>query len=55
MTFSSLLLRFSGLLRENPENKVGLFVRLECGGDDDVFPRRQPQPGADLPQVDEEL
>lgn len=30
-------------------------MRLESGGDDDVLPRRQPQPRADLPQVDEEL
>ncbi|KAF3837221.1 hypothetical protein F7725_004685 [Dissostichus mawsoni] len=43
------------LLRENSEAKVGLFVRLEGGGDDDVLPGRQTQPRADLPQVDEEL
>lgn len=48
-------LRFGGLLGENPQDKVGLFVRIEGGGDDDVFPGRQLQPRADLPQVDEEL
>lgn len=30
-------------------------MRLEGGRDDDVLPCRQPQPIADLPQVDEEL
>lgn len=30
-------------------------MRLEGGGDDDVLARRQPQPRAHLPQVDEEL
>lgn len=44
-----------GLLRENSEAKVGLYFRLEGGGDDDVLPGRQTQPRADLPQVDEEL
>lgn len=44
-----------GLLRENPEDEVSLFVRLEGGGDDDVFAGRQTQARADLPQVDEEL
>lgn len=48
-------LRVGGLLRENPEDKVGLFVRLERGGDDHVFPGRQLQSRADLSQVDEEL
>lgn len=52
---SSYSLGVGGLLRENPEHEVGLFMWLEGGGDDDVFPGRQPQPRADLPQVDEEL
>lgn len=49
------LLRFGRFLRENPEDEIGLLVRLKGGGDDDVFPSRQAQPRADLPQVDEEL
>lgn len=48
-------LRFGRFLRENPEDKIGLLVRLKGGGDDDVLPCGQPQPRADLPQVDEEL
>lgn len=48
-------LRFGRFLGEDPEDKVGLLVRLKGGGHDDVFPRRQPQPRADFPQVDEEL
>lgn len=48
-------LRLGRFLGENPEDKVGLLVRLKGGGDDDVLAGRQPQPRADLPQVDEEL
>lgn len=48
-------LRLGGFLGENPEDKVGLLVWLEGGGDDDVLPSGQPQPRTDLPQVDEEL
>lgn len=53
--FHGHLLRVCRFFRENSEDEVGLFVGLKGGGDDDVLPRRQPQPRADLPQVDEEL
>lgn len=52
---SSHSLRVGRHLREDPEDKVSLFVWLEGGRDDDVFSLRQPKPRADLPKIDEGL
>ncbi len=49
------LLRVGGFLWENSEREVGLFLRLECGGYDDVLAGGQPEAWAHLPQVNEEL
>lgn len=43
------------LLREHPEDEASFAVRFKCGGDDDVLSRRQLEPIAHLPQVDEGL
>lgn len=52
---SETLLCLSLLLREDAQAEVSILVGLKCGGDDQVLPRRKPEPGADLPQVDEGL
>lgn len=36
------------LLREDPKQEVSIFMGLKGGGDDDVFPRRQPKITVDL-------
>lgn len=37
------------LLGEDPQQEVSVLVRLEGGGDDDVFPRGQLELAAHLP------
>lgn len=43
------------LLGEDPQDEVGLLVRLEGGGHNDVLTGGQPDLVAHLPQVDEGL
>lgn len=43
------------LLCEDPQQEVGVLVRLEGGGDDDVFPWGQLELAAHLPRVGENL
>lgn len=49
------LLCFSLLLGEDAQAEVTVLVRLEGGGHDKVFARRQVEPRADFAQVDEGL
>ena len=43
------------LLSEDPQQEVGVLVRLEGGGDDDVLPWGQLELAAHLPRVGEDL
>lgn len=42
-------------LREDPKQEVSIFMGLIGGGDNDVFPRGQPEMAVHLPRVDEDL
>lgn len=50
-----LLLGAGFLLGEDAENEISFLVGFKGGGHHDVLSRRQPEPGAHLPQVDELL
>ena len=43
------------LLRKDPKQEVSIFMGLKGGGDNDVFPWRQPKVTADLSRVHEDL